>query len=80
MIINQQLYSGQSAKIGYCEHNILPVSELFPYFFLDLLKFAADKDFTGEKFNAISLGQGQVRYLYHNHTKTNPSMQTFTFK
>ena len=26
-----------------------------------LLKFAEDKGFTGEKFNSISLGQGQVR-------------------
>ena len=26
-----------------------------------LLKFAEDKGFSGEKFNAISLGQGQVR-------------------
>ena len=31
---------------------------------LDLLKFAADKGFTGEKFNAISLGQGQVSASY----------------
>ncbi len=33
-------------------------------FYLDLLKFAADKGFTGDKFNAISLGQGQV-YLHY---------------
>lgn len=26
-----------------------------------LLKFAEDKGFTGDKFNSISLGQGQVR-------------------
>ena len=26
-----------------------------------LLKFAEDKGFSGDKFNAISLGQGQVR-------------------
>ena len=29
------------------------------FLFLALLKFAADKGFEGEKFNAISLGQGQ---------------------
>lgn len=27
---------------------------------LGLMKFAADKGFSGDKFNAISLGQGQV--------------------
>ena len=27
------------------------------------MKFAADKGFDGDKFNAISLGQGQVRIL-----------------
>ena len=38
-------------------------------FHLDLLKFAADKGFTGDKFNAISLGQGQVFVLlpYFKH-------------
>lgn len=29
-------------------------------FFAGLLKFAEDRGFSGEKFNAISLGQGQV--------------------
>lgn len=33
-------------------------------FILDLLKFAADKGFTGDKFNAISLGQGQVQKVH----------------
>lgn len=33
---------------------------IFLLFFLGLMKFAADKGFSGEKFNAISLGQGQV--------------------
>ena len=28
---------------------------------MSLLKFAQDKGFKGEKFNSISLGQGQVR-------------------
>lgn len=33
----------------------------FVNFLTGLLKFAADKGFSGERFNAISLGQGQVR-------------------
>ena len=32
--------------------------------FLGLMKFAADKGFSGDRFNAISLGQGQVLLLY----------------
>lgn len=32
--------------------------------FLGLMKFAADKGFSGDRFNAISLGQGQVFLLY----------------
>ena len=32
----------------------------FLLLYLGLMKFAADKGFSGDKFNAISLGQGQV--------------------
>lgn len=34
--------------------------------YLGLLKFAEDRGFSGEKFNAISLGQGQVNTLTYN--------------
>ena len=32
-----------------------------------LLKFAEDKGFGGDKFNSISLGQGQVRITIQSH-------------
>ena len=42
-----------------------------------LLKFAEDKGFSGDTFNAISLGQGQVRVSFSiSHTHTNTQTHT----
>jgi len=43
--------------VFYCTN---PQLKCIP-FCAGLLKFAEDRGFSGEKFNAISLGQGQVR-------------------
>ena len=41
------------------------------------MKFAGDKGFSGEKFNAISLGQGQVSATQHPTCSSNMSNQEF---
>jgi len=36
---------------------------------MSLLKFSQDKGFKGEKFNSISLGQGQVHWLSLSYSR-----------
>ena len=47
-------------NISYCHFVIIPKQCCLYLLSTGLLKFAADKGFSGDTFNAISLGQGQV--------------------